>query len=564
MIIKTAPDNSHAIKPAKPDWEGRLSELEAVALRSGDRAWKTFLILKQAFEAQNRLTGTDEIQGGLERSILVKAVEQASASISILDEKLKLVYINQAFAVLTGYSRDEVLGRSPHFLNFSGDDPAFKDKILASIKQGITWKGFIRQQKKNGVSFEAETVIAPIKNEREHVEYFVAVQRDVTTLKKLERQRMKALKMAPIGALAGGIAHDFNNILGAIIGYTELSIFDAPKNSDIEYNMNQVLKAGNRARDLVDHILRFSRQSPDIKEPINLNEVAEEVVALIRAKIPSNIAIRIDENRRIGNVLADQTQILQVVLTLCANAIQVLAVEGGVLTLKTDDVWIDEESAALFGDISPGAYVELSLSDALSDVDSKKETCLLNRYSAAGAPGADMSLAEVQAIIKKHKGAMRLIKASGHNVDFRIYLPKIDPDDNWIARRFGGPLRGGDESILIVDDEPSLVELEHSMLEELGYRTAYRYSGGDAVELVASNPDRFDLVITDYWMPGMNGIQLASQLLAIKPDMRIILCMGFSRKIDRKKAASAGIRECMMKPIVFNELAEKVRAVLDS
>jgi two-component system, cell cycle sensor histidine kinase and response regulator CckA len=381
----------------------------------------------------------------------------------------------------------------------------------------------------------------------------------------IEAQLRQAHKMEAIGTLAGGIAHDFNNILAAIIGYTELSMFDVSQWSPMHQNLEQVLKAGHRAKDLVRQILAFSRHGDEQRwTPVEVGMVIREGLKLLRASLPTTIEIRPNITAASCAVLADPTQIHQVLINLCANAAHAMRDQGGVLEVGLEAVDLDADGALHYPDISPGAYIKLTVRDTGHGMDAATRERIFDPYFTTKevGEGSGLGLAVAHGIVQRLDGAISVQSAPGRGATFQVLLPRSERKPEGQAQGTG-PLPGGRECILFVDDEEALVDMGEQMLNHLGYQVVTKTSSADALESFRALPDEFDLVITDFTMPQMTGVALAGEILNVRPDMPIILCTGFSEQIDEAKAKSEGIREFVMKPLSQRELAEVIRRVLD-
>jgi PAS domain S-box-containing protein len=387
--------------------------------------------------------------------------------------------------------------------------------------------------------------------------------RDISEQKRLQSQLQKAQRMEAIGTLAGGIAHDFNNILSAILGYTEIAISDAAKDSELDHNLRQVLNAGGRAKDLVKQILTFSRQAEQELKPVQIKIAVKEALKLIRASLPTTIDIQ--QNITSDSVvLADLTQIHQVVMNLCTNASHAMQAEGGTLTINLVDSEINADIAAEHPGLIPGSYIKLSVIDTGHGMSPN----LLNRIfdpfftTKEKGEGTGMGLAVVHGIVKSYGGEIIVQSQPGKGTIFDIYFPVIEKVE-FNEIRTVPFLPVGNERVLFVDDEPSLVNIGKQILERLGYEVVTRTSSLEALELFKIKSQKFDLVITDMTMPGMTGEQLAAEIIKIRPDMPIILCTGYSKNMSEDKAKGMGIRALAMKPVVADQLANIVRNVLD-
>ena len=381
---------------------------------------------------------------------------------------------------------------------------------------------------------------------------------------RLEGQLRQAQKMEAIGTLAGGIAHDFNNILGAIIGYSEMAIYDTEKNSMTRHNMEQVLKAGHRAKDLVKQILAFSRKSEQDKKIILITPIIKEVLMLLRASLPTTIEIHQHIEPSLGAIFADPTQIHQIIMNLCTNSAHAMENTGGNLEVSASNVNLDLERAQQFQELSPGQYVALVIKDSGHGMDSATLERIFDPYFTTKTKdkGTGMGLAVVHGIVKGHNGGIHVTSTPNEGTTIEILFPRTASIMRYDTQELNS-LPGGHERILFVDDEETLIELGESMLLKLGYQVSTRTSSIEAIEAFKANPQRFDLVISDMTMPNMSGDMLAKALLKIRPDIPIIICTGFSEQISEQKTDEIGIRGFLMKPLTIRELAHTVRRVLD-
>ncbi len=381
---------------------------------------------------------------------------------------------------------------------------------------------------------------------------------------QLEGQLMHTQKLEAIGTLAGGIAHDFNNILGVIMGYTELALLDIPEGTSLQLKLDEVLKASNRAKEMVNQILTFSRQSKQERKPIQISLIVKEVLKMLRASLPTTIEIRQNFRTGLAPVLSDPTQIHQVLMNLCTNAAHAMRDKGGVLEVSLTDVDIDSDAAAQHPDITPGRYQRLTVSDTGHGMDRAVMKRIFDPFFTTKGPGegTGMGLAVIHGIVKSHDGAITVHSELGKGTTFQVFFPTIESKVTAEPEHFA-PLLLGNERILFVDDEEALVGMGQQMLESLGYEIVARTSSIDALKVFRTQPDKFDLVITDMTMPNMTGAELAKKIMRIRSDIPIVLCTGFSEVISEEKAKAIGIREFVMKPIIRQKIAKIIRRVLD-
>jgi CheY-like chemotaxis protein len=367
-----------------------------------------------------------------------------------------------------------------------------------------------------------------------------------------------------IGPLAGGIAHAFNNLLAAIIGFTEIARAKV-KESDAVSSLDKVLRAGERAKDLVSQILSFSRQRAQEFKPIKIAPVVQEAVKLLRASLPATIAISVTIDTADMVVEADPSQIHQVLMNLCANAAHAMRDHGGLLEITLSPVVLGVSGAPIHPDMNPGNYLVLSVKDNGHGMSAEVMERIFEPYftTKQEGEGTGLGLAVIHGIIKRHGGGITVASEAGRGAEFCVYLPLSQVEAAATETRAQQQSPTGHERILFVDDELDLVEIAFQILKPLGYEVATRTSSVEALELFRAKPDYFDLVITDLTMPNMTGETLSRPLFQIRPDIPIILCPGFSRLLTKETALCMGIKDFLLKPIDYGELAIAIRKILD-
>ena len=383
--------------------------------------------------------------------------------------------------------------------------------------------------------------------------------------RELERQVRQGQKMEAIGTLAGGIAHDFNNILAAILGFSDLAKHKLPPDSDLHSDLDNVLQAGKRAKELVAQILAFSRQAEQERRPIEMYLIVKEALKLLRASIPANIEFRLDIDANAGAVLADPTQIHQVVMNLCTNAYHAMRdCDSGVLAVSLEPVEIGAGGQAV-AVLDPGHYLLLTVSDTGCGMTPEIQERIFEPYftTKPRGEGTGMGLAMVHGIVRGYGGDIRVESEPGSGSTVRVYLPREADKATAMERIIAQQLPGGTERVLVVDDEPTVLQLHGNMLTRLGYQVTAFGSSMDALTAFSLHPGDFDLLLTDMAMPGMPGDVLVERVKAIRADMPVLVCTGFSDRLTPERAQSLGIGKVIMKPLLFGELATAIRQSID-
>ncbi|MBM9518509.1 ABC transporter substrate-binding protein [Desulforhopalus vacuolatus] len=405
---------------------------------------------------------------------------------------------------------------------------------------------------------------AYIKNDDGQIIGVLGSGEDITEKREMAVKLQQAQKMESIGKLAGGIAHDFNNILASILGFSEIALGEVEKGSVMEDNLQEIYAGGLRARDIVKQILAFARQSDEKVKPIRIDKIIYEALKLIRPSTPTTIEIR-KQIESSSFILANSTQIHQIMMNLCTNASHAMQDSGGIMTVSLKDVLISDDSETFQGRLEKGKYVKMVVTDNGCGIDSDHINLIFDPYftTKGVGEGTGMGLAMVQGIVDSYGGIITVESIPFQKTTFSIYLPvtnAIEDPDSYQSPK----LPSGTESILAVDDEPPIARMVCRILEGLGYAVTFRTSSLEALELFKAEPARFDLVITDMTMPYMTGDKLAMEIKKIRDDIQIILCTGYSNKISADIAQEIGIDALAYKPLSMTDLANTVRNIFDN
>lgn len=490
-----------------------------------------------------------------------------------LDRKARITFVNPAVIGVTGFAPEELIGRDFHqTLHHTKPDGssypaiecphhnAVKAGIFSHLQEELLWR-------KDGSSFFASYRTTPIVEGGE-VMGAVLVIRDATERRrseevrnKLEGQLRQAQQMEALGALAGGITHEFNNIIGIVLGYAELGWLRAGQDSTLKNDLDQIIQAGYRARNLVKQIGALRQRGKTDRHPLQVYLVVKEALKLLRASLPATIEMRSELNSK-ASALVDPTQIYQVLTTLCTNAAHAMRQGGGVL--EVDLVNVAFEDTVPHPGLLPGPYIQLTVSYADHGMipEAKGRIGGLAFTDNEPGEGTGLGLSVVHTIINNLQGALIASSEPGKCSTFDVFLPRLE-DTAEVESHRTERLNKGKERILIVDDDEALIGLGQKVLHHLGYDVVARANSIEALALFKQSPKNFDLLITNQTMPQMTGVQLARKVLSLRPDMPIILCTGYSDVIPQIKALQIGIREYLIKPLGINELADCVTRVLD-
>ena len=501
-------------------------------------------------------------------------VENANSIIMRVNTDGLITFFNEYAQKFFEYEEKEIVGRSATaiILPANNQQNSMTD-VLESLRYNAANKIVQETQLtlREGRKVTVAWTYKGIFGEKDQLVGILCIGNDITELREaaetnqvLERQLQQAQKMEAIGTLAGGIAHDFNNILSAILGYTELALFNVENGSALRKKLEAVLTAGHRAKELVQQILAFSRQTDDERKPVQLHLIVNEALKLLRASLPSTIEIRQEISKNGDTILGNATQIHQIVMNLCTNAHHAMAEKGGILDVSLSSVAVHGDNHNAYGELNPGNYVRLSISDTGHGMSPSTLERIFEPYytTKEKGVGTGLGLSVVHGIVKRNGGAIVVESLLGKGSTFHVLLPELEKFAKLTKHGSKVSIRGS-ERILLVDDEATLVDLGKEMLSNLGYTVECRTSSVEALEAFRSNPAGFDLVLTDLTMPNMTGDKLASALLDIRPDVPILICTGFNDQLKDSQIHRLGIREVLFKPLVLEELGSAIRRTLD-
>jgi PAS domain S-box-containing protein len=536
--------------------KSRLNELESkVAERTAELRDANQKLIREIAESRR----TQE-----RMNLLFSALSAAANAIVTTDRNGNIEWVNPAFTQLTGYSADEIVGGNLRLLKSGQHLPAFYAHLWSTISTGNIWHGELVNKRKDGRLYTEEMTITPVRGADGQIAHFVAIKQDITEQRQLEIRSQQTQKMEAIGTLAGGIAHDFNNILAAIFGYGNLLQQDMEGNASALDDVGEILKAANRAKDLVQQILTFSHKREQKRQIIRLDTVVTDALKFLRASLPADIKIENHLAADAPAILADPTQIYQMVLNLATNAQHAMKGGSGRLTVRVESFLPDGKFIQLHPEFRRVQYARLTVADTGHGMDANTLKRIFEPFftTKPAGQGTGLGLAVVHGLVHAHEGAITVESQPGQGSTFCLYFPAKSPGGMIAGAAAGKLFRGGGETILIVDDEPALTATFQRLLSRLNYQVVTSNSACAALKLFDEDPARFALVITDLTMPDMNGLELARQLRAVRQNVPVILTSGYAPELNRQNLQTAGVCELLEKPVSMPQLVAAVQRAL--
>lgn len=495
---------------------------------------------------------------------LATAVEQAAEAIVITDTTGRIQYVNPAFERVSGYVRDEVLGRNPRVLKSGNLDKTFYKNLWDTIHKGEVWTGRFVNKRKDGSIYKEDSTISPVRDSNGKIVNFVAVKRDMTEHLQLSEQLLQAQKMEAVGILAGGIAHDFNNLLQVTLGYSELLLSQKEDDDPDSADLQKIFHAAKNGADLVQRLLTFSRKVEPKPRPLNLNRQVVQVEKLLRRTIPRMIAIQLDLSDNLARIHADPSQVEQVLMNLAVNARDAMP-DGGKLTMRTATVTLDNEWCKIHMGPKPGEYVLLTVSDTGLGMDKATVDHIFEPFYTTKelGRGTGLGLAMVYGIVKQHNGHIMCESEIGRGTSFNVYFPAIETREELRPEETGIVPALGMETVLLVDDEEFIRELGRRILSDAGYTVLTAANGKEALEIFKREAAKISLVILDLIMPEMGGKECLKGILNVDQHAKILMASGLSAQFSIKESVEMGASGFVGKPFRIKELLGQVRKILD-
>lgn len=500
-------------------------------------------------------------------NVLIQAIEQAGEGIVIFSPEGIIQYVNTIFEKITSYRRIELLDKPFEYLPFEPTSRAEMKQSWLRVRSSQPWHGKIDMIRKDGPKITLDMVVKPVIDNEGRLSSIIASCKDVTFEILRDEQLKRTQRLEAIGRLTGGIAHDFNNILSAIIGYTELAGDDLNPESDSAMNLVEVLKSATRAKEMISHLISFSRQEESKTEVIELVDHVKESVRFLRSYLPRSIKIKERYEAEKCTVIAVPGQVHQIIINFGTNSMHALHREGAQIEIAVESVSFRSRDMQAFPELDQCQYLKISVSDNGTGIDPSIVDHIFDPYftTKSANEGTGLGLSIVHSIVQAHRGAIRVDSEVGMGTSFIVYLPLYTPD-HWHqgAPEVVEPIdSSGTECIMFVDDEPSLVNVFRQGMMRLGYRVEGFTDPRKAHEHFSKSSHKVDIVVTDTTMPYMNGVDLAEKMLKIRPDIPIIICTGFTTLISVDDARKKGISDFVMKPFKIRDIAVRIRELLN-
>ncbi|MHB8772169.1 MAG: PAS domain S-box protein [Syntrophales bacterium] len=546
--------------------EGRLYGNAVIGLKAGVEA-DTELIeaygLLTSLALQRRSAEEEQRQAAATLRRLAEAVDQAAEAICIVDPTGRIEYVNPAFERVSGYGRDEVAGQNPRILKSGVQDAAFYRTLWETVTAGNTWSGRIVNKRKDGLLYTEDCTISPVKDEQGVIEYFVAVKRDVSREIEMEEQFRQSQRLESVGQLAAGVAHDLNNLLSPILGYAELLLLEIDPAGEARGQVEEIVKAGERSRDLIRQLLAFGRRQMLELKVTDLRSVVEGMNGLLSRMIRENVRIETVFAEGPCTALIDRGQVEQVLINLAVNAQDAMP-DGGHLTIEVAHAELDDQYCRIHTGVTPGRYVQLTVSDTGQGMDEETRAHMFEPFfTTKGKLGTGLGLATVYGIVKQHGGNIWVYSEKGRGTTFKTYLPASSEGAarEPLPAQTGDLLRGS-ETVLVVEDNAMVRSLARAILAKQGYRVLIAANGTEALRALAEHAGKIDLLLTDVVMPDMNGKELFARTAQARPGIRVLFMSGYTANVIAHHGVLDEGVSFIQKPFTVHALTAKVREIL--
>jgi two-component system, cell cycle sensor histidine kinase and response regulator CckA len=504
----------------------------------------------------------------VEESLMLQnaALQSAANAIVITDREGKIISINKAFSLLTGFAQDEVLGQKLNMLKSGNHSLSFYQNLWKTIISGQVWKGELENKRKDGSLYTEEMTITPVCQAHGEISHFIAIKQDVTERKRFQQELLQSQKIQSIGTLAGGVAHDFNNILAIILIYAALLERSAENRVKVVESSRAISRAVDRGKELVRQILTFARKTDVVFEPMSIADLVDEFLSMLKQTFPKTITFVENIEKDLPFISADRAQIHQVILNLCVNARDAMP-NGGLITVK-----VGRQTKAYIQNRFPVADYDSYICVSVADTGEGIEKAILPRIfdpfftTKEMGKGTGLGLAVVYGVIQSHHGFVEVESTPGHGTIFRLYFPISSLNEHTAET----PLTiepytlGGSETILLVEDEELLLDSVHQLLESKGYKVYVAQDGKEAVKLFRRHNREIDLVLTDLGLPGISGKEEFAKLKEIDLGVKVIMSSGFFEPDVKSELLKAGVKGFIQKPYIPDEILRVIRFVLDA
>jgi PAS domain S-box-containing protein len=530
--------------------------------KSSLKEWEMARLLRCSLCRRKKNTESSDTEDQLRR--LSRAVEQSGDLVVITDRMGTIEYVNPAFEKLTGYSREEAIGRNPRLLKSGKQEARFYEELWTTILSGKVFRGIMVNRRKDGELFYAEKTIAPVRDSSGRITHFISNDRDITQRRKLEAQLLQSQKMDAIGQLAGGVAHDFNNLLMVISSYAELGLDPLPPADPLRRNLEEILKASRRAAELTRQLLAFSRKQMQSLQMLDLNSILQDLGRMLPRLIGEDIELQLNYGNDLGRVKADRVQIEQIIMNLAANARDAMP-GGGKLIVETSNAHVDESYIHKRPIVPLGHYVLLTVTDSGRGIPPEHLPHIFEPFftTKEEGKGTGLGLATVYGIVKQNGGFIWVYSEPGMGTTFKIYLPQAETmvSTSQPAERQLDFARGT-ETLLLVEDEAAVRLPECEFLRQCGYNVLEASDGRAALEVARGYPGEIHLMITDVVMPHMSGGEAAAELRKERETMKVLYVSGYADPTIWQHGVNGTAVSLLQKPFTLRSLSQKVRQAL--